>query len=116
MAYGIAGVDFTLQPTSGRWIEEPPIGITGNGHPIYPQVRSYELFWGLMSISDFDQIRDYYLTTQITGTVVATLPNISSSSYAFKNYSGCALSEPRVGQYFTQHITDVTLVVFNVRV
>lgn len=114
MPYGVGGVDWNLQPTAGRWVPESPNGITGDGHPIYPSVRSFQLTWGLMPISDFDEIRDDYLLTQITGSLVVSLPDIAASSYTFKNYSGCILTEPEVGQYFTEHVSDVTMFVLNV--
>ena len=113
-SYGIGDVEFDLQPTSGRWIPQSPAGITGDGHPIYPKVRTFQLGWGLMSISEFDDIRDHYKTTQITGTAVVALPDLDASSYTFRNYSGCTLQEPEVGQYFTTYITDVSMFVLNI--
>ena len=113
-SFGIGDVEFSLQPTAGRWLPQTPVGITGDGHPIYPQVRAFQLSWGLMGISEFDNIRDYYKQTQITGSVVVALPDIDASTWTFRNYSGCVLGEPEVGQYFSQWVTDVNMMVWNI--
>lgn len=108
--------ELTLQPTFFRWMPRITLGTSGSGHPIYPGVHEFQLSWGIMPLSDYDQIRDFYNALGVTGTVVAYLPDINQNSYTFKNYSGCTLREPEAGQYFTQHVTDVTLMVTNIRV
>ena len=114
MAYGIGGVDFSLQPTSGRWMPDEPIGITGDGHPIYSSVRNFQMMWGLMSVAEFDELRDFVKQNLLTGTHVVTLPDIDAATWGFKNYSGCVLQEPNAGQYFAQHVTDVGMNVLNI--
>jgi len=113
-SYGINDVEFNLQPTSGRWMPQTPVGISGDGHPIYAKVRSFQMTWGLSNISDFDEIMDYYRTTAITGSVTIALPDLFANSYTFRNFSGCTLQEPEVGPYFTQHLTDATMFVLNI--
>lgn len=115
MAYGIAGVDFTLQPTDGRWMLDEPIGMSGDGHPIYPNVTMFQLVWGLMDIPAFNEIYNYYQLVGLTGTLVSTLPNIEGASYGFKNYSGTVMQRPVVGEYFTQHVKDVRVMITNIR-
>ena len=114
MAYGVNGVDFTLQPTAGRWLPETPVGYTGDGHPIYAAVRSFQLTWGLMSIAEFNDVLLDYNTTRITGTATVSLPDFDAASWSFRNYSGCTLQKPEVGQYFTEHVTDVNMLVLNI--
>lgn len=115
MAYGYNGIDFNLQPTFGRWMPRIVLGTTGAGHSIYPGVREHQIFWKLMPISDYDEIRDLYKTVSVTGTVVMSLPDIDANSYTWKNYSGCTLREPEAGQYFVEHVTDVTMMVINIQ-
>ena len=91
------------------------LGTTGAGHTIYGAVRVFQLFWGLMSASEFDDVRDWYKMVSVTGTLVASLPDLDDSSYAFKGYTGCTLREPEAGQYFTEHVTDVTMMVQNIK-
>ena len=115
MAYGYNGTDFDLQPTFGRWMPRLILGTTGAGHSIYPGVREFQIFWRLMPISDYDAMRDLYNMVGITGSLTMSLPDLDASAYGFKNYSGCTLREPEAGQYFTEHVTDVTMMVINIQ-
>lgn len=115
MAYGFDGSELNLQPTYGRWVPRVEVGKNGVGHSIYPEVREYQLYWGLMPVADFDAIRDIYNQVSITGTVVASLPEIGASTYGFKNYSGCVVNEPEAGRYFTEHVTEVNWIIGSIR-
>ena len=116
MTYQFNGVELTLQPTSGRWMPRIILGTTGAGHVIYPAVREFQLSWGIMSTAEYDQLRDFYRQVGITGTVVATLPDINASTYTYRNYSGCTVREPEAGQYFAEHVRDVRMEVINIHV
>jgi len=116
MTYGFDGIDLTLQPTQGRWMPRMELGTSGAGHPIYPGVREFKLFWAVMPIVDYDQLRDKYRQVSITGTTVASLPDINGDTYGFKNYSGCTLREPEAGDYFSTTVTEVTLTVMNIQI
>jgi hypothetical protein len=112
--YKVNGVELSIQPTSGRWMPQSVVGITGNGVPIYPRTRSFELRWNLSDTVLANEIRSYFAALNFTGTVVVELPQYTSSSYAFYAYSGCSLYEPDRGAYFSEHITDVVMVVGNI--
>lgn len=107
--YAINGVNFLLSPTDGRWENRDQIDFDGNGHPIYPAPRTFVLTWGLAAPSDVKQLIDTYNALGNTGTAVFDLPKWGASGYLFYSYSGCTMSEPQIGKYFNEHITDVSL-------
>lgn len=115
-SYGINGVDFTLQPTSGRWMVPSPVGITGDGHPIYPAIFQYELRWQLSEQSDWNQIQTFRDSVILTGTSVVDLPIYRGANYIFQSYTGCTLYEPERGTYFSEDMQDFMLLVSNIRV
>ena len=112
--YAVNGTDFLMQPTTGRWLPRPLVGITGDGHPVYPQTREYELRWTLDTPADFDQMRLWFESCFITGTLVIDLPQWDSSTYTFRSYTGCVLYEPEQNVYFAEHHTDVVMIVGSV--
>lgn len=112
--YRANGTLFPLQPTSGRWLPRKAYGVSGDGHPLYPPRRSFELRWQLMSADDFNTFLGYYEAQGVTGTVVTSLPQWSET-YQFFAYSGTVWQEPEVGTYFQEHVEDVILVVTNIR-
>lgn len=113
--YAINGTSLSLQPTSGRWMPQDELRISGDGHSIYPTVRDFELQWQLESPSDFNQLVSMFNSIQITGTVVVDLPAYGNALYTFFSYSGCVLRQPEIGNYFEQNINNVVLVVRNIR-
>lgn len=113
--YKINGVS-VQDPTNGEWINPRSLGYSGSGRVVYPPLREFRLEWNLMSISDFDTVRDEWRKDQITGSVTADLPDLLANSYVFRTFSGCHLQEPEVGQYFEQYVMDVVLVVTAIRV
>ncbi len=115
-SYGIGNVEFLMQPTSGRWLPNSPVGITGDGHYIYPAVKQFEIRWVVNTPAEFYQINNFYkLVEGATGTVVVALPKWGANTYTFHNYSGCTLGEPEINQYFAAHHTEVLLIVGNIR-
>ena len=114
MTYGVNGSEFTQQPSSGRWMPQTSVGVSGDGHPIYPAVWSFQLTWNVIAPAQFEEIYNAYKSAALTGTVVMQLPDLDAATYTFKNYSGCTLQKPEVGQYFTEHLTDVSLFVLNI--
>lgn len=113
--YSINNTDLTLQPTEGRWIERDNLGFDGQGHPIYPAKRNFEITWVLESQSDLSQVINFYNTVGNTGTVVFCLPEWGANEYRFKNYSGCTLSEPTIDPYFMGYSQSVRLVIHNIQ-
>jgi hypothetical protein len=114
-SYGINGTDFTLQPTSGRWIPQSVEGTTGDGHPIYPAVHEYEIRWSLSSQADLNQIQTFRDAVVLTGTASVDLPAYRGANYVFQTYTGCSLYEPDRGQYFVEHTSEFVLIVGNLR-
>lgn len=113
--YAFNDTNWTLQPTTGKWIDRTSYGIDGNAHPIYSPYRNFEATWELISTSDAKQILDFYNTVSSTGTVVSCLPEWGATEYQFKNYSGTTLQEPVVGEYFQGYIMSVKLLIINIR-
>lgn len=114
-AFAFNGTNLTLQPTETRWGERESYGIDGAGHPIYPNVRTFEMTWQLISASDLSQLVNFFNIVSSTGTVVADLPKWGDVQYLFYGYSGCTLSEPVVSTHFAEHTQDVKLLILNIR-
>ena len=114
MTYRFNATDLTLQPTSGRWLDRETLGIDGNGRAIYPPYREFELKWGLISVSEFQQLNNFFNAIGATGTVVATLPQYGASSYTTYDYSGCILRQVEAGEYFEEWIKDASLLVVRI--
>lgn len=112
--YAVQGTDLTLKPTQGRWLDRDVLGYDGDGHPIYPAVRSFEMSWQYISASDLSQIIGFYNQVQNTGTVAVDLPLWNGNPYQFNRYSGCVLEEPTVGAFFEGTISEVKLLVHNI--
>ena len=111
MAYQINGTDLTLQPTEGRWVDKESIGTDGNGRPIYPSPREFEMKFNLTSTSDWQQLRNFFSAVGATGTVTVSLPEYGASAYQFRTYSGCVLNEPTTSAYFEEYIQDAKVIV-----
>lgn len=112
--YAINGTDLSIQPTSGRWLPQSLLGTSGGGIPIYPRVREFELRWNLSDPALVDQLRSAFTALGFSGSVVMDLPKYSASTYLFQSYSGCSLYQPERGAYFSEHITEVVMVVGNI--
>ena len=115
-SFGVNGVAFQLPPTQGKWEAKEIIGYDGSGHPIYPAVGEFTMQWGLMSTADFKQLNDFYLSVSVTGTVVSELPKWGDVGYLYYAYSGTIINRLTVGEYFAEHVKDVTMLISNIRV
>jgi len=117
MTYKVNGVEFLLQPTSGRWVDRNLIGRSGSGHPIYSGVREFELGFQLASTTDYQQLQLWFNAVSNTGTVVVDLPKYGSSTggYGFYSYSGCIINEPVANEYYAEYQQNVTLLITNIR-
>ena len=111
--YAVNDIDFTLYPTSGKWVVRTDYGVDGGGHVVYAQNRKFEMVWELGSTLDSYQIVGFYNLVSNTGTVTVCLPEYGSPDFKFKNYSGCTLSEPDFSEYFMGY-TPFKLTVMNV--
>jgi hypothetical protein len=115
MTFIINGTTLDLQPTVGRWNNRDEIGVDGNGHSVYTGLREFELSWGLMSMSEFQELQNLYDAIGNTGTAVVSLPEYGASAWGFREYSGTVLREPQVGQFFEEHVEDVKLLIVKIR-
>jgi hypothetical protein len=115
MTYSINGTTLALQPTQGKWLDRGILGIDGNGHPVYPAVYQFQLTWGIASTEEFYEVLGLFDAISITGSAVASLPKLRSSTYTFYDYSGCVLHEPTLGEYFAEYPTKVELLITNIR-
>jgi hypothetical protein len=114
MTYRIAGTELDPQPTTGRWISRAKRGEDGNGRPIYEPTRRFEMKWGLLDPTLYDNLQDDFLSIGATGSLVVDLPIYTSGSYAFQSYTGCFVHEPQTGPFFTGYYQNVTVLVSNI--
>lgn len=114
--YQINDTDLVIQPTSGRWIDRGIIDFDGNGHPVYPPYREFEMTWQLADMEQVEQLLTYFNAVGRTGTVVANLPYYGNDPYIFHAYSGTVLHEPSLGQFYSEHQTNVTLLISKIRI
>jgi hypothetical protein len=89
-------------------------GIDGNGRAIYSRVREFQFRWGLLSTAQVWQLQEWWQTIGATGTVTAALPRYAWPTYTFFTYTGVYIQEPVLDVYFTESLTDVTLLVTNI--
>lgn len=115
MTYKINGTELTLQPETGNWRDRESIGATGNGHQIYSSVREFEMRWGFMSMSEFNELHGLYSALGTTGTAVVELPEYAGSAWSFREYSGTVLQEPGASNFFEKHVSNVRLIVSKVK-
>jgi hypothetical protein len=113
-SYGFNGVNLTLQPTMGKWIDRPNYGIDGGGHVIYSSLHQFELDFDLANMVDFNQLLSAYNAVANTGTVVCDLPQFSALDDRFYSYSGCTLQEPTFDNFFMGYAQTVKLIILNI--
>lgn len=114
-SYAFNDTNWTLQPTTGKWVDRTQYGVDGGAHPIYSNFRNFEVTWELISPTDAKQLIDFYETVSATGTLVSCLPKWRDPEFTFHNYSGTTVLEPVVGEYFQGYITSVKLLIMNIR-
>ena len=114
MTYKIAGTELDPQPTTGRWVARALVGRDGNGRAIYEPLRKFEITWGLLSPLAFDNLQNQFLAIGATGTKVVSLPEYTTGTYSFYDYTGCYVDEPVPGTFFSEYYQDVTLLITNI--
>ena len=113
--FKINGTSLTHQPTNHRWVDRDPLGLTGDGKPIYAGFREYELEWDFLNATEFNELKTYFDSIGLTGTAVVSLPQYGAASYAFFAYTGCIISEPGAEGYFEEYYQQVRLLVSRIR-
>lgn len=114
--YAINGTNLTLLPSQGNWEAKEIIGYDGAGRPLYPAIGEFTLGWDLVPTSDLKQLIDFYDYVSNTGTCVIDLPKWGDVDYLFYSYSGTFPNRPTVGAYFMGYVTDVKMLITNIRV
>lgn len=115
MPYKINSTEFTLPPTTGRWIIPDALGIGVSGVARYPAVKQFELLWDFMSPAEYSQLKTWYAYQNNTGTITADLPDIEAASYEYRTFSGVVMFHPIVGEYFEGYLSDVSVILSNIR-
>ena len=114
--FKINGTSLTHQPSEHRWKERDPLGLTGDGKPLYDAFHEYELEWDFLNPTEYNEIFTYYSAIGITGSAVVSLPRYAFATYTFFAYSGCLLSEPTYENYFEEYYQGVRLLITRIRV
>lgn len=115
MSIAINGTTLLTQPSDHHWVQRQSLGDDGNGHPIYPAPREYELDWDIIDVASYAQLQALYNAAGSTGTVVASLPQYAVTSYQNYNYSGCVLQEPFYDKYFEEYYMGVKMLIVSIR-
>ena len=117
MTYKINNTSLTLQPTSGRWLTRDIMGIDGNGHPVYPAIRQFEMKWDLITEAEYYQLQNFYDTLVITGSTTVEIPRYKpvSGVYTFDVYTGCIIYEPEAAEFFEMHRLNAKMLIVNIR-
>ncbi len=114
----INGVTFC--PTRVRWQGRRPLGVQGDGRPIYPGIRSLVLEWTFINFSTWANLQNIYDIIQSTGSIsvqVPAFPTGTSQTFGYTEYSGVHISEPDVGPNFAEQFpSSMVLVISNIPV
>ena len=114
MTYKLNGTALDPQPTTGRWVARIIVGRDGNGRAIYEPLRQFEMTWNVLNPLAYDTLQDQFLAIGTTGTRVVSLPEYTTGTYSFYDYTGCYINEPEPGTFFTEHYQNVKLLITNI--
>jgi hypothetical protein len=59
-------------------------------------------------------LQEWFQTIGATGSISADLPRYAWPAYEFHTYSGIYMGQPEFNVYFTENLTDVTLLLTNI--
>lgn len=107
------GTGLMINPTTAMWVDSDSVGISGDGHAIYPALREFRLSFNLTSQGEWYELYSYFKQVSVTGTLVASLPNFDSNIFTYREYSGAILRFPTMSQYFNEEWSnEVSVSVF----
>lgn len=112
---GFNGTGLMLQPTTAGWLEQDSLGTNGFGQNVYPALREFQMEFNLTSQGEWFELRNYFRMVSVTGTLVATLPDIDANTFQYKNYSGVILRQPVMQEYFAEEYSASIRLVLLVR-
>lgn len=115
MTFKINNTALSRFPTNHRWVSQETYGLTGDGHPMYPAYREYELEFDFASPSEYNEFMTYYNSIGITGTISADLPEYGVATYVFRTYSGIVMSQPEFNNYFEGYYQSAKLLLARIR-
>jgi len=102
-------------PERAEWRPRRALGVAGDGHLVYPEVREFRMRWRLLPLDDLETLNDIYLGST-SGTSVVELPDPYGGSWTFREFSGVIVTEPTFGDYFQEHAQSVALVLTNIEI
>jgi hypothetical protein len=102
-------------PEAGRWDPRRALGVAGDGHNVYPEVRQFQMRWRLLPLDDLKTLYDVFAGAS-SGTSVVELPDPYAGSWTFREFSGVIVHEPTFGDYFEEHVTSVALILSNIQI
>lgn len=111
--YKINGIDFPIQPSSGKWIPKNVLGIDGSGHTVYSGIGQFEITWDMVSVDEYNSLLSL-VDMSNTGTIVAELPKYGAPSWVYYGYTGSIIGEPSIGEYFETYYSNVVLLVTSI--
>jgi hypothetical protein len=111
-----------MEPTTGQWQSRSMVDVQGDNRPIYGPVRAFTLKWQIETYEQWSLLVATFNELQSSGTAVVRLPAYpwdvypaaTGTPYAFREYSGCTLAEPAVGEFFQGYPLDVELLIANI--
>lgn len=107
------GTGLMINPTTAQWLDPDQIGVSGDGHAIYPALKEFRLSFNLVSQGEWFELYSYFKRVSFTGTLVCSLPDFESNTFAYRNFSGCILRYPSMNQYFNEEwLNEVSVSVF----
>lgn len=115
-AYAFNGVDLPIQPTSGQYGQRKSLGVDGNNVVIYEPIYSFTMTFDALTMSEFNQLYDFWQTVVNSGSISVDLPQKDADTYVFKTYTSCVVDEPTVGAFFQTYVSEVKILVRNITV
>lgn len=103
-------------PTSHRWIQPPIRGEDGFGNVRHESFWSFEIFWDFLTQEEYSDVFRIFLGHYTSGGATSLLPGHLETTYQFRGYSGTILDYPTVGDYLSNHVKDVRLIIKKIRV
>lgn len=113
--FSVNGVQFSIQPSAHRWVNQEIIGTTGDGHPIYPAFRSYELEFDFQSALEFNEFQNSFNAIGLTGTANVSLPEYGVATYQFRTYSGTVITQPTYSDYYQNYYQEAKITIQKIR-
>ena len=70
--------------------------------------------WDFIDTDVWNDMYSFFLSQNVTGTVVVTLPKSNATPYQFYNYSGCVIREMSYDGWFQNYYTNTKLLIVRI--